>query len=97
MNTNMTGFIWFSEALHSCALDESSLSIGRVNHKQQSHVAEGKAKLELFLLHQSSSRIIRNQIHVIISHTISILNTVEWLIFLCNNFPLFFIFGCFRF
>ena len=30
MNTNMTGFIWFSNFFASCALDESSLSIGRV-------------------------------------------------------------------
>ena len=29
MNTNMTGFRWFS-SLHPCALDKSSLSIGRV-------------------------------------------------------------------
>ena len=31
MNTNMTGFRWFSRCLHPCALEESSLSIGRVN------------------------------------------------------------------
>ena len=31
MNTNMTGFIWFSKGLRSCALEESNLSIGRVN------------------------------------------------------------------
>ena len=30
MNTNMTGFRCFT-SLHLCALDESSLSIGRVN------------------------------------------------------------------
>ena len=30
MDTNMTGFRWLSKSLHSCALDESSLSIGRV-------------------------------------------------------------------
>ena len=30
MNTNMTYFIGF-KSLHSCALDESSLSTGRVN------------------------------------------------------------------
>ena len=30
MNTNMTGFIWLQKYLHPCALDESSLSIGRV-------------------------------------------------------------------
>ena len=28
--TNMTGFGWFSKILCPCALDESSLSIGRV-------------------------------------------------------------------
>ena len=31
MNTNMTGFRWFSN--HPCAFDESSLSIGRVKEK----------------------------------------------------------------
>ena len=32
MNTNMTGFGWFSKfILLSCAMEESSLSIGRVN------------------------------------------------------------------
>ena len=32
MNTNMTGFIWFSYIyLRPCDLDESSLSIGRLN------------------------------------------------------------------
>ena len=30
MNTNMTWFRWFSKSLRSCALDKSSLSIGRV-------------------------------------------------------------------
>ena len=30
MNTNMTGFKWFQKALHPFALDESSLSMGRV-------------------------------------------------------------------
>ena len=30
MNTNMTGFSWFSKSLRPCALDESSLSIGKV-------------------------------------------------------------------
>ena len=30
MNTNMTGFRWVSKILRPCALDESSLSIGRV-------------------------------------------------------------------
>ena len=30
MNTNMTGFRWFSKSLCTCALDESSLSTGRV-------------------------------------------------------------------
>ena len=30
MYTNMTGFGWFSKILCPCALDESSLSIGRV-------------------------------------------------------------------
>ena len=30
MNTNMTGFKWFSKSLHPCALGESSLTIGRV-------------------------------------------------------------------
>ena len=30
MNTNMTGFRWFSTSLRPCALDKSSLSIGRV-------------------------------------------------------------------
>ena len=29
-NTNITRFRWFSKSLHPCALDESSLSIGRV-------------------------------------------------------------------
>ena len=29
MNTNMTRFRWFSKILRPCALDESSLSIGR--------------------------------------------------------------------
>ena len=32
MNTNMTGFIWFTKNLRSCALDEFSLSIERVNN-----------------------------------------------------------------
>ena len=36
MNTNMTGFWWFSHFLRSCALDKSSLSIGRVNWKHLS-------------------------------------------------------------
>ena len=31
INTNMTGFGWFSETLVPCALDENNLSIGRVN------------------------------------------------------------------
>ena len=32
MNTNMTGFGWFiRKSLHPCALDKSSLSIGRVD------------------------------------------------------------------
>ena len=32
MNTNITGFRCFSEIfVHPCSLDESSLSIGRVN------------------------------------------------------------------
>ena len=31
MNTNMTGFRWFSKMFASLCLDESSLSIGRVN------------------------------------------------------------------
>ena len=39
MNTNMTGFRWFSNILRPCALDESSLSIGRVN--EQPAAAEG--------------------------------------------------------
>ena len=30
MNTNLTGFGWFSRSLQSCALNESSLTIGRV-------------------------------------------------------------------
>ena len=30
MNTNMTGFGWFSKSLHRCALDKSSLLIGSV-------------------------------------------------------------------
>ena len=30
MNTNMTGFRWFSKNFHACALDENSLSIRRV-------------------------------------------------------------------
>ena len=32
MNTNMAGFGWLSKYLHLCALDESSLSIDRVNN-----------------------------------------------------------------
>ena len=35
MNTNMTGFIWLQKYLHPCALDESSLSIGRVKLRIQ--------------------------------------------------------------
>ena len=31
MNTNMTGFRWFQKSLRTCALDESSLRIVRVN------------------------------------------------------------------
>ena len=31
MNTNLTGLDGFQKSLHSCALDKSSLSIGRVN------------------------------------------------------------------
>ena len=33
MNTNMAGFkcVFFQKSLHPCSLDESSLSIGRVN------------------------------------------------------------------
>ena len=30
MNTNMTGFRWFSKSLHPCAGDEGSLIIRRV-------------------------------------------------------------------
>ena len=33
----MTGFKWFSKTLHPCALDESSLSIGRVNEQIDVH------------------------------------------------------------
>ena len=33
MNTNMTGFKWFSKSLCHCVLDESSLSMGRVFEK----------------------------------------------------------------
>ena len=32
MNTNMTGLRWFLKTLCNCALDESSLSIGKVKH-----------------------------------------------------------------
>ena len=32
MNTNMIVFRWFQRYLHSCALDRSSLGIGRVNN-----------------------------------------------------------------
>ena len=32
MSTNKTGFRWFQESLRSCALDESGLSIVRVEH-----------------------------------------------------------------
>ena len=31
MNTNMTRLRWIQKSLHPCALDKSSLSIGRVN------------------------------------------------------------------
>ena len=31
MNANMIGFRWFSNSLRPCALDENSLSIGRVH------------------------------------------------------------------
>ena len=31
INTNMTGFRWFSKIVHPCALEESSQSIERVN------------------------------------------------------------------
>ena len=31
INTNMTGFRWFSKIVHPCALEESSHSIERVN------------------------------------------------------------------
>ena len=31
MYTNMTGFRSFSKALHPCALDKSSLCIGKIN------------------------------------------------------------------
>ena len=31
VNTNMTGLDGFQKSLHPCALDESSISIGRVN------------------------------------------------------------------
>ena len=34
MNTNMAGFKWFSNFLHPCALDKSSLSIRRVDSGQ---------------------------------------------------------------
>ena len=34
MDTNMTGFRWF---MHSCALDESSLNIGRVKLRLIEH------------------------------------------------------------
>ena len=33
MNTNMTGFRWFSEIFALCVLDESCLSIRRVKYK----------------------------------------------------------------
>ena len=40
MNTNMTGFRWFSKkSLRPCVLDECSLRIGRVNLK--SHPIQG--------------------------------------------------------
>ena len=32
MNTNMTGFRWFSKTIGSLCLDKGSLSIGRVNN-----------------------------------------------------------------
>ena len=36
MNTNMTGFRWFSKNLHPCALVESILyNIGRVKEEQE--------------------------------------------------------------
>ena len=35
MNTKMTGFRWLSKTFASCALDESSLSIGRVKESNK--------------------------------------------------------------
>ena len=40
MNTNVTGFRWFSKILLPCALDESSLSIGRVTSNESSYCAD---------------------------------------------------------
>ena len=37
MNTNMTGFRWFSKILASLCLDESSLSIGIVKDEVLKH------------------------------------------------------------
>ena len=40
MNTNVTGFRWFSEKkpLPPCALNQKSLSIGRIKHKSRSQL-----------------------------------------------------------
>ena len=38
MNTNMAGFRWFQNCLRPCALDKSSLSIGRVKEELEAPV-----------------------------------------------------------
>ena len=51
MNTNMLGYEWFSKNfLHSCALDESSLIIGRVNPFTLTASKTGLTVLEIFYL-----------------------------------------------
>ena len=62
MNTNMTGFGWLSKTLRPCALDQSSLSIGRDNNSDanpsqyQSYLSAKpyRIQLKVFLLQAST-------------------------------------------
>ena len=45
MNTNMTGLDGFQKPLRPCALDESSLSIGRVNADSRTAANQGVSSM----------------------------------------------------
>ena len=62
MNTNMTGFRWFSKILVSLCLDESSLSMGRVNKIQLSqtqHRLHSYSRVIIVLIQSLSEKSIR--------------------------------------